>query len=80
MVARVDVVLDQQRQPVQWTPDLPGTPLAVAATSDVDGIWVDLDHRSRPVAVQRLDPVQRQLDQLDRGQLASLEKAGQVTA
>src|SRR5207302_6037065 len=66
------------RKPVQRAADLAAALLAVTAPRDVEGVWVDLDHASRLVAVESLDALEAHLNELRRRQLAAAEHARQV--
>src|SRR6185369_15552626 len=73
LVGSVDVVLEQDRDAVQWSARTAFGAFAVERLSNGDRLWIRLDHTAQrgARAIDGLDPRQVRLDHLARARLAA---------
>src|SRR5262249_18064412 len=73
-VRGVDVVLEHDRDAVQWAAHVAGPALLVEPACDIAGVWVHFEDRPKggTVLIQAFDPIQVELDQVGSGEVAAL--------
>ena len=78
VILGLDVVLDQQRHPVQWSARSVCATLAIEVCRDLECAWIDLQHRAqlRTPAIERVNPLEIHLGQGSRRQPAGLHGGG----